>query len=40
MKNVFFRFFRLEFEKIIAIFEIRTFNIYQNTNSFAKRKEI
>ena len=32
-------FFRLEFEKIIAIFEIRTVNIYQNRNNLAKRKK-
>ena len=33
-------FFRLEFEKIIAIFVIRTVNIYQNRNNLAKRKKI
>ena len=32
-------FFRLEFEKIIAIFVIRTVNIYQNRNNLAKRKK-
>ena len=32
-------FFRLEFEKIIAIFEIRPVNIYQNRNNLAKRKK-